>query len=218
MPPGFPAIVRPSGLARATNPGVVPEPEHHHLPAWVRRAYGQARPILADLLGSLTGDAHGRFDAALTEVNTLINAGKFSQAFRYADLIAMGDGLLTEQRREEAEVARAHHALEATRKRVNDQLRDAATQLPQEVMARLTKALRAAVDAEAITAVGDEVQQALVSARSVQDRRREREIHRTRTRIQRATPKSAAQAEPAADWQEVLRRLQEEMTAGTTSG
>lgn len=217
MPPGFPAIVRPQGLIRPANPGNVAEPEHHHLPAWVRRAFGQARPILADELGNLSGDARGRLEDAISELTAVISAGKFSQAFRYPELIALGDKLLAEQRRDQAEAARAQRVIDAARKRVSDQLRDAATQLPQEIWSRLSKALRAAGDVESINGVGEEVTASLSSARTVQERRREREIHRTRTRIQRSTPRSQASTPPAEDWQDVLRRLQEEMTAGTTS-
>ncbi|MBV9100769.1 MAG: hypothetical protein JOZ46_03910 [Candidatus Dormibacteraeota bacterium] len=196
---------------------MVAEPEHHHLPAWVRRAFGLARPILADELGSLSGDARGKLEDAIAELNSVISSGKFSQAFRYADLIALGERLLADQRREQAETARVQRTLEAARKRVNDQLRDAATQVPQETWSRLSKSLRSATDLEGISAVGEEVTASLSSARSVQERRREREIHRTRTRIQRSTPRSQTSAPPAEDWVEVLRRLQEEMTAGSAT-
>ena len=217
MPPGFPEIVRPQGLTRPAIPGTVAEPEHHHLPAWVRRAFGLARPILADELGNLSGDARGRLEDAIAELTTVISSGKFSQAFRYADLIALGDRLLADQRREQAEAARVQRTIDTARKRVNDQLRDAATQLPQETWSRLSKALRAAADVDAINAVGTEMTASLSSARVVQERRRDREIHRTRTSIQRSTPRSQTSAPPAEDWQDVLRRLQEEMTAASTS-
>ncbi len=216
MPPGFPAIVRPTGLARATTPGPVPEPEHHHLPAWVRRAYGQARPVLADLDGALSGDARERLAASVAEVTRLINTGKFSQAFRYAELIALGEQLLDTQRLEQAEAAKAQRALDAARRRVGERLREGSDQLSQDVASRLNRSLRSAGDAASIAAVGSELDQALGSARTVQERRREREIHRTRTRIQRTLPKAPAE-QPAEDWQDVLRRLQEQMTAGSTS-
>jgi len=156
-------------------------------------------------------------EEAIAQLTSVISSGKFSQAFRYADLIALGERLLAEHRRDQAEAARVQRTLDAARKRVNDQLRDAATQVPQETWSRLSKSLRAASDLDAINAVGDEVTASLSSARTVQERRREREIHRTRTRIQRSTPRSQTSAPPAEDWVEVLRRLQEEMTAGSTT-
>jgi hypothetical protein len=217
MPPGFPAIMRPPGLAKASSPGMVPEPEHHHLPAWVRRAYAQARPILADQMGALGGESRNRLDTSISELNSLISSGKFSQAFRYAELIALGERLLEAQRKEQAEAARVRRVLETARRKVADQLRDAAVHLPPDALSRLNKALRSAPDPEAVAAVGAELDQATESARSVQLRRREREIDRTRTRIQRSAPKSVTSTAPAEDWQEVLRRLQEQMTAGSTS-
>ena len=94
----FPAIVRPVGAPRATTPAPVAEPSHHHLPAWVKRAYAQARPILADLLGSLEGAPRDELQGALDDITERINAGKFSQAFQYPQLISTGMELYTQQR------------------------------------------------------------------------------------------------------------------------
>ncbi len=215
MPPGLPAMVRPEGLQRAAVPGAVPEPQHHHLPAWVRRAHSQARPILADMLGVLSGDRRDRLATALDEVTAEISAGRFSQAFRYADLIAEGERLVAEQRIESEAAERAQRVIETARRRVADRLRDAATILSPDVSSRLGKALRSAADEEAIAAVEREVSVALETARTQHDRRREREISKTRTRIERAVPRSGGGM--AEDWQDVLRRLQEEMATGSTS-
>lgn len=208
----FPAIVRPVGAPRATTPAPVPEPSHHHLPAWVKRAYAQARPILGDLLGSLEGEPREELQRAVDDITERINTGKFSQAFQYPALITKGMELYQEQRASSAERARAAHALDLLRRRGSDMLRDAGPQLPPEVTSRLGRSLRAATSAEEITEVETEVRQAVESARSVQDRKREREITKTRTKIQRAAPRAQARpVETTETWQDVLRRLQEQM-------
>lgn len=211
--PNFPAITRPVGLAHATTPQPVPEPTHHHLPAWVRRAHGQARPILSDQLGVLQGDLRDEYRGRIEDFVGRINSGKFSQAFEYAQLISDGQQLVERQRRDNAEAARAQRTLEAARRRAADALRDAGDRLPADTASRLHKAIRAAGDVESLKAVETEVRQAAGAARGVADRRREREISRTRSRIEKSTPRGAADAEPAQDWQDVLRRLQEQMAA-----
>ncbi len=208
----FPAIVRPVGAPRATTPAPVAEPSHHHLPAWVKRTYAQARPILADLLGSLDGAPRDALQRAVDETTERINAGKFSQAFQYPQLISFGMEQYQQQRSANAERARAAHALDLLRRRGSDMLRDAAPQLAPDVASRLTKSLRAASTAEEITEVETEVRQAVEASRTTQDRKREREITRTRTKIQRAAPRVQARpVENTETWQDVLRRLQEQM-------
>jgi hypothetical protein len=211
--PSFPAITRPIGLARAAAPVAVPEPQHHHLPSWVRRAHAQARPILGDQLGALSGALRDEFQERVDEFVARISSGKFSQAFQYAQLVNDGQELVERQRRENAQAARAQRALETARKRATDALRDAGERLPAETSARLNRALRSASDPNALRTVETEVRQAVGAARGVEDRRREREISRTRTRIEKATPRGAATAEPVQDWQDVLRKLQEQMAA-----
>ena len=208
-PGSFPSIIRPAGLPHAATPVNVREPEHHHLPAWVRRAFGQARPILADQLSVLHGNARGELELGIDDITSRISEGKFSHAFNYPQLIAHGQELYERQRQEQAEAGRAQRVLESARRHASDALRDGATQLTPEVSTRLTKALRAAGDLETIKTVETEVRQALDSARSGEERRRDREISRTKNRIQ----KTATPSGPAEDWQDVLRRLQEQMTA-----
>jgi len=208
-PGNFPVIVRPPGLPHASSPQEVREPEHHHLPAWVRRAFGQARPILADQLDALTGDARTQFERGIGDITSRINEGKFSQAFNYPQLILHGQELYRQQRREQAEAARAQRSLESARRRVQEALRDGAGRLTPEISARLNKSLRAADGVESVKAVEADVRQALDAAHGVEERRRDREISRTKSRIQ----KTATSSEPAEDWQDVLRRLQEQMTA-----
>lgn len=153
------------------------------------------------------------YEQRVQEFVERISAGKFSQAFEYAQLIADGQKLVESQRRENAEVARAQRALDTARRRAADSLREAGDRLGAETSARLNRELRAATDPDAVRAVEGEVRQALGAARGVADRRREREISRTRSRIEKSTPRGAATPEPAQDWQDVLRKLQEQMAA-----
>lgn len=209
----FPAIVRPPGAPHAANPAPVPEPAHHHLPSWVKRAYAQARPILADLLGSLDGDLRDELQRAADDVTERISSGKFSLAFQYPQLISSGMDLYRRQQKADAEAARAARVLDVARRRAGEILRDAGPRLSADVTARLHRSLRAAASAEEIAAVEAEVRQATDSAQSVEGRRREREINRTRTKIQRAAPRGqVASASSTETWQDVLRRLQEQMT------
>jgi hypothetical protein len=172
--------------------------------------------VLADQLATLSGEPRARFEALIEGVTALIRSGKFSQAFRYAELIAEGERLREAQRREQAEAVRLQRALDAARKKVGEELRSGAPSLAPELTARLSRALRAAGDHAAIDAVAEEVRQSVAAAQAVQERRREREIHRTRSRIERSASR-AAQSDGAESWQDVLRRLQEEMTAGSSS-
>src|SRR5207253_890519 len=203
-PGNFPVIVRPPGLPHASSPQEVREPEHHHLPAWVRRAFGQARPILADQLSALNGAARAELEHGIDDITSRISEGKFSQAFNYPQLIAHGQELYQRQRHEQADAARVQRTLDSARRHAGDALREGAPQLTPDLSTRLNKALRAAGDLETIKTIEAEVRHALDSARSGEERRRDREISRTRSRIQ----KTATPSGPSEDWQDVLRRLQ----------
>lgn len=185
-----------------------PAPEHHHLPGWVRRAHGQARPILADILGSLDGEPRDRFQAEVDALIAGMSAGRFSLAWQYPKLIGDGMEQLEVYRRENAELVRAQRALEQRRRAAGDSLREAGTRLAPDVLARLNRTLRAAGSAEEIDAVTTEVQQSVAVARSNEERRRDREIDRTRSRIRKTLPRAAV-TEPAETWQDVLRRFAE---------
>jgi hypothetical protein len=208
-PNGFPVIVRPAGLPRAATQIAVREPEHHHLPSWVRRTFAQARPILADQLGVLKPDARAQLERGIDDITARISEGKFSQAFNYPQLIQHGQELYLHQRREDAELERAQKMTDVARRHAGEMLRDGAPHLAADAATRLNKALRAADDVDAVKAVEAEIRHALEAARAVAERRRDREISRTKSRIQ----KTAAPAGPAEDWQDVLRRLQEQMAA-----
>jgi len=185
----------------------VPYPEHHHLPGWVRRAHAEARPALGDLLAQLQGEERARLQHRLDELTAAISAGRFSNAWQYPDLVSDGRAALERQRAAQADAERANRALETRRRRAGERLKDAAGQLPAEASARLTRSLRSAADDAAIAEVEAETDGALSSARLVSARRRDREIERTRSQLQRALPKSGA-TEPASEsWQDVLRRF-----------
>lgn len=207
--PQPPRIVRPQGLPRASKPADIPAPDHHHLPGWVKRVYGQARPILADLVGGLDGDTRADFMNRIDVLTAGISAGKFSLAWNYPRLIDEGAAIFDKFRQENAELFRQRRNIENARRKASDLLRDAAGRLSGEANSRFVRDLRGATDLESIAAIESEVQAAVSQARSADDKRRDREIDRTRQRILKAVPRSAAAVEPQESWQDVLRRFAE---------
>jgi hypothetical protein len=205
-PAQLPRIVRPQGLPHASRPIEPPAPDHHHLPGWVRRVHGQARPILADLLGNLSGEPQERFQANVDGLIAGMSAGKFSLAWQYPKLIADGMQLFESHRRENAEQSRVQRALEQRRVKANTTLREAGGRLAPDVLARLSRALRSASSPDEIDAVTAEVEQSVAAARNNEERRRDREIDRTRSRIRKTLPRAVGTAEPTETWQDVLRR------------
>jgi len=208
--PRLPAIQRPEGLIAPARPGDVPQPQHLHLPGWARRAHGQARPILADLVGSLTGEPRQQFSAHVAELVEGISAGKFSLAWQYPRLVDEGWALLETQRRDAEEEARRRRGLETARRRVAEQLRDAGARLTPDTASRLNRTLRSADGVDAIRGVASELDQAVAAVRSVEERRRDREIDRTRERLRRSLPRGADAEGPAETWQDALRRIAEQ--------
>lgn len=204
--PPLPRIVRPAGLGRAAHPADVPYPAHHHLPGWVRRIHGQVRPILGDILGGLEGDVRERYDRQVRDFIAAISGGRFSLAWQYPRLIEDGMALYTEHRKESEAAARERRTLDAARRRVSDMIRDSAGRLSTDAASRLQRNLREAADVDAIRAVGAEVEGALSSARTLEERRRDREINRTRQRIRQAVPNAPAETQ-SETWQDVLRRI-----------
>jgi hypothetical protein len=71
----------------------------------------------------------------------------------------------------------------------------------------LQRTLRSAGDVAAIKTVGSELDHAVTAARAVEERRRDREIDRTRERIRRSLPRGAETDAPAESWQDALRRI-----------
>ncbi|MGA9112933.1 MAG: hypothetical protein WB802_03920 [Candidatus Dormiibacterota bacterium] len=193
----------------AARPGDVPQPQHLHLPGWVRRAHGQARPILADLIGNLTGEPRQQFVAHVGELIDGMSSGKFSLAWQYPRIIDEGWALYEHQRRDAEEEARKRRGLETARRKVADQLRDAGARLTPETASRLHRTLRSADGVDAIRGVATELDQAVAAVRTLEERRRDREIDRTRERIQRALPRAAVAEGPAESWQDALRRIAE---------
>jgi hypothetical protein len=102
---------------------------------------------------------------------------------------------------------------------VIDRIRDAGDALPPDVSARLQRQLRSAGDAEAIAAVSTELDGMVSVAKSSAEKRREREIERTKARIMRsaAAAGAAAPTPQTETWQDVLRRFAEQQAAGSTS-
>ncbi len=205
----------PRGFPRADRPGIVPTPEHHHLPGWVRRDFARSRPALADLLGLLQGGERAAFESKVAELTSGISAGKFSLAWQYPALIEEGRALYEGQREHIAEMQRVARELERTRRNAGDRLRDAGDLLGADALTRLQRSLRAAGSAAAIAEVDAEVEKALAGARGTAGKRRQREIERTRKSILRTLPPSAAAAEePGETWQDVLRRFAEQQAGG----
>lgn len=210
---------RLGNFPRADRPAEIPAPEHHHLPGWVRRDFARARPPLSNILALLEGDAHDQFKQRIDELTQGISAGRFSLAWQYPDLVDEGRTLYEKQRRENAESARANRQLDTARRRVQDRIRDAGDQLSPDVSARLQRQLRSASDVEAIHAVAAELDGVATAAKSTAEKRREREIERTRARIHRTAAAAGATAAPpqTETWQDVLRRFAEEQAAGSRS-
>ncbi|MDQ2960788.1 MAG: hypothetical protein M3R48_07025 [Candidatus Dormibacteraeota bacterium] len=213
VPANLPRIVRPQGLPRAARPVDPPSPEHHHLPGWVRRVHGQARPILADLLGNLSGEPLQRYQASVDALIAGMSSGKFSLAWQYPKLIDEGMQLFEQHRRQNAELFAAQRVLDQRRKRASDGLREAGARLAPDVIARLNRALRNATAVDEIDAVSAELEQSVTAARSNEERRRDREIDKTRSRIRKTLPRATA-TEPAETWQDVLRRFAENQAEG----
>jgi len=164
----------------------------------------------------MEGEPRRELEAAIASLNELIGAGKFSQAWRYPELIARGQELYERQSQEKSEAARRRRALDTQRRRVSDLLSDGDVRLATDVAARLAKEIRSAPDRDALSALETQVRQAVTTARSLEGRRRDREINRTRARIERSGSVQASDGEPDS-WQDVLRRLHAELSADSTT-
>ncbi len=177
----------------------------------MRRSYSQAQPILADILGSLDGEPRREFTSAVTELTQLISSGKFSAAWRYPDLIRDGQRLYDRQSKEKMLGEREQRAMDGLRRKAAELLRDSGVTLAADVTTKLNRELRAATDHAAINDVSAHIRQAIVAARAVHEKRREREIDRTRARIQRS-PAGEAPTEGGDSWQDVLLKLKQQMS------
>ncbi len=202
---------------RADKPASIPAPEHHHLPGWVRRDFARARPPLSNILALLEGDVHDDYERRIKELTEAISAGRFSLAWQYPDLVDEGRTLYDKQRREGAETARQSRQLDVARRRVQDRIRDAADALAPDVAARLQRQLRTATDSAGINAVASELDGVATAAKSTAEKRREREIERTKARIMRSAPgaRAATETPQTETWQDVLRRFAEQQAAGS---
>ncbi|MBJ7608823.1 MAG: hypothetical protein JF887_05265 [Candidatus Dormibacteraeota bacterium] len=138
-----------------------------------------------------------------------MSAGRFSLAWQYPKLISDGMELFEAHRRDNAELFKAQRVLDQLRNKTGDALRDAGARLAPDALARLNRTLRSATTAEQIDTVATEVEQSVVAARNNDEKRRDREIDRTRSRIRKTLPRATATAEPTETWQDVLRRFAE---------
>jgi len=165
------------------------------------------RPPLGDLLVLLEPPARDELRSRLDELTAGISSGRFSLAWQYPALVAFGRNEYDKQRRAQEAAASSRRGLDAARRRLSASIRDAG--VAAEAGARLHRALRAAESEDAVAAVESELNQLTVASRSAHDRRREREIERTRSRIRRAAPHTVAE-ERSESWQDVLRRFAEQ--------
>jgi hypothetical protein len=189
----------------------VPQPEHPHLPGWVRKIHAEAEPIFGDLLAQLDGEDKTALEGHIAATVAQINAGKFSNAWHYPTLIEQGFASWARERNQKFESERARRDMDGKRKRLTVAVRDPLSKLSTETASKLSRALTSARDPEALTAAELEVNRAIESAQSADNKRREREISRTREKISRSAPKSKskAPAEVQESWQDVLKRLTE---------
>jgi hypothetical protein len=210
---------RLGNFPRADKPANIPAPEHHHLPGWVRRDFARARPPLGNILALLEGEVRDQYAQRINELTEQISSGRFSLAWQYPDLVDEGRALYEKQRRETADSARSNRQVDTARRRVQDRIRDAADALGAEVAARLQRQLRSANDSAAIDAVAGELDGVATAAKTTAEKRREREIERTKARIMRsAAGAGAADPTPQTEtWQDVLRRFAEQQAAGSRS-
>ena len=209
---------RLGNFPRADRPAEIAAPEHHHLPGWVRRDFARARPPLSNILALLEGDVQEQYGRRIAELTEGISSGRFSLAWQYPDLVDEGRALYEKQRRENAEGARANRQLDNARRRVQERIRDAGDGLAADVAARLQRQLRTAATADEVTAVVAELDGVITVAKTSAEKRREREIERTRARIQRSAAAAgvvATEAPQSESWQDVLRRFAEQQAAGS---
>jgi len=95
------------------------------------------------------------------------------------------------QRAVTEEESKRRRGLESARRKVADQLRDAGARLTAETATRLNRTLRSADGPDAIKEVAAELDHAVAAVRTIEERRRDREIDRTRERLRRSLPRSA---------------------------
>jgi hypothetical protein len=211
----LPRIIRPRDLPRASRPVDVPQPEHSHLPGWVRKVHAEAAPIFGDMLAQLEGEDKTKLEERINATVAQISAGKFSNAWHYPTLIEQGFAAWARERNQKFESERTRRDMDGKRKRLTAAVRDPLSKLSTETASKLARAVTSARDPEALEAAELEVNRAVDAAQSADTRRRDREISKTRDRISRSAPKSRSSksSEPETEsWQDVLRRLTESGT------
>lgn len=186
---------------------MVPAPQHHHLPGWVRRTYAEVRPQLAELLTSLPEPALSEFRHELQKLTDGIAQGRFSLAWQYSALTERGNALREKYQQQAQEQAKQRHNFESRQKKLEQKLRVAAGTIAPENLNRLTRALRLAQSEVAIEELERELQTTMAEAQTSHDRKREREIARTKSRLQKTIPSTQDSRSPTEAWQDVLKRL-----------
>ena len=199
--------MRPRDLPQAAKAVEIPYPEHAHLPGWVKRVHGQASPIFSDILAQIDDPERSAVLERIQKTVEQISAGKFSQAWQYPAIIEQGSQAWARGRNARLQEEQAHRALDNKRKQLTAAVRDPLSRLSNEATSRLSKALTSARDPEAFSAVAGEIERALEAAKNTAEKRRDREIERTRDRISKAVPKSKTAAKTQESWQDVLKRL-----------
>lgn len=192
---------------------LLPMPTHHHLPNWVRRAHGQVAQRVSEIMGGLHGTAREQLSARIEAMTSEISSGKFSVAWQYPDLLAYAEKLSQEQRAEDNAAYAARRSIDVVRKRAEAQLRAASAGMPADVASRLGRELGSATDVDGIRAVETQIAEAARSVASVAERKRTREIEKTKSRLARAIATKSGDSTGQESWQDVLRRFAEEQAA-----
>ena len=209
--PVRPSVATPRPMRPRGNAANVPLPAHRHLPNWVRRAHSDIAPRLGDLLQWLHDEPKQQVESRLHEMTEQISAGKFSVAWQYPQLVAFAEEAYAAQREQDSKSNAAKRSIDVVRRRAEAQLRSVSASLPPDVASRLDKSLRGATDLDGMTSVEQEILEASKSVQSVAQRRRSREIEKTRSRLARSIPNGVATDEaPQETWQDVLRRFAEQ--------
>lgn len=213
-------VPRPRPMGRSGFANNVPLPAHKHLPNWVRRAHGQIAPQLGEIMASLHGEPRELIDTKLREMTEQISAGKFSIAWQYPQLLEMAQQLGDRQKTEDASEYASRRGVDMVRRRAEVQLRTIGGGLSPDVLSRLERELRGASDMEGLMSVESQIQELSHSVQTVAQKKRSREIEKTKTRLAKSLPLNySAVNEPQESWQDVLRRFATEQSSdsGTPS-
>jgi len=179
----------------------------------VRKVHTEAAPIFGDLLAQLDGEDRAKLEQRIAATVAQINTGKFSNTWHYPTLIEQGFASWARERNQKFEAERARRDMDGKRKQLTAAVRDPLSKLSTETASKLARAITSAREPEALGVAELEVNRAIEAAQSADNKRREREISKTRERISRSAPKSKSSEPETESWQDVLKRLTETGTA-----